>query len=68
MSGVDSLLLQCAETRAVTAEGVYACPILVGKRVALMSTGSLEEALGDVSLSHHACRTCYETGMSCGNY
>lgn len=67
MRGVDPLLLQCAETRAVAADGVYACPILVGKQVAHMGTG-LGEALGDVSLAHHACLTCYETGMTCGNF
>jgi hypothetical protein len=66
MCGVDPGLLQCAETRAVTADGVYACPILVGKRVAHMGT-ELAGALGDVPLAHHACRTCYETGMTCGN-
>jgi molybdenum cofactor biosynthesis enzyme MoaA len=67
MCGIDPLLLQCAETRAVAADGVYACPILVGKRVAHMGT-RLGEALGEVPLAHHACLTCYETGMTCSNF
>ena len=61
------MLLQCAATRVVTAQGVYACPILVGKKVALMTTGALTAGLGPVDLSHHACMTCFETGMTCGN-
>jgi uncharacterized Fe-S cluster-containing radical SAM superfamily protein len=68
MCGIDPHLLQCAETRVVTTQGIYACPILVGKRVALMNDGPLIEGLGDVELSHHACRTCYDTGMTCGNF
>jgi MoaA/NifB/PqqE/SkfB family radical SAM enzyme len=68
MRGADRFLLQCAETRAVTAGGVYACPILVGKPVARLGTGRLRDALGEVTLAHHACRTCYETGMTCSNF
>ncbi len=68
LEGMDPLLLQCAETRVVTAQGIYACPILVGKRVALTGHGSLAAGLGPVPLTHHACRTCYDTGMTCGNY
>jgi sulfatase maturation enzyme AslB (radical SAM superfamily) len=68
MAGMDPMLLQCAETRVVTAQGVYACPILVGKKVALMTTETLAEGLGPVDLSHPACMTCFETGMTCGNF
>ena len=73
LAGTDPQLLQCSETRAIAADGVYACPILVGKPIARLtgngpSRGSLDDALGSVSLAHHACRTCYETGMSCGNF
>jgi uncharacterized Fe-S cluster-containing radical SAM superfamily protein len=68
MEGLDPLLLQCASTRVVTAAGIYACPILVGKAVALTGRGALADALGAVPLAHHACRTCYETGMTCGNW
>jgi len=67
MAGIDPLFLQCAETRVVAAGGVFACPILVGKPEAHLGAGPLAAARRDVSLAHHACRTCYETGMSCGN-
>jgi len=68
LEGLDPMLLQCASTRVVTATGIYACPILVGKAVALMGRGALGDALGEVPLAHHACRTCWETGMTCGNH
>lgn len=67
MAGIDPLFLQCAETRVVAASGVYACPILVGKPEAHLGAGPLAVTRPEVSLAHHACRTCYETGMSCGN-
>jgi hypothetical protein len=67
MAGIDPLFLQCAEARLVAADGVYACPILVGKPVAHLGHGALSSASPEATLSHHACRTCYETGMSCGN-
>lgn len=66
MAGVDPLVLQCSQTRVITAEGVYACPILVGKKEGFLGGGRLRENAG-VDLVHHACRTCYQTGMSCAN-
>jgi len=66
MADVDPLFLQCAQTRVVTAKGVYACPILVGKKEGFLGSRSLRGSPG-VDLAHHACRTCYETGMSCAN-
>ena len=66
MAGLDPLLLQCAEARVVAADGVYACPILVGKKEGFLGSGSLRARPG-VDLAHHACRTCYDTGMSCAN-
>jgi len=67
MAMLEPSALQCSATRVVSADGIYACPILVGKRIALMGRGALADALGPVPLAHHACRTCYETGMTCGN-
>jgi hypothetical protein len=58
-------LPQCVESRAVTAAGIYACPILVGQPSARLAS-TLEEA-DAVTLSHPACRTCLETGMTCRN-
>jgi len=66
MAGVDPSLLQCSQTRVVAAHGVYSCPILVGKKEGFLGSGSLK-CRGGVDLVHHACRTCYETGMSCAN-
>ncbi len=67
MEGFDPLLLQCASSRVVTARGVYACPILVGKEEAFLGEGGLASAAPEAVLSHHACRTCYVTGMTCRN-
>ncbi|HET9233344.1 MAG TPA: radical SAM protein [Candidatus Eisenbacteria bacterium] len=66
MSGIEPGFLQCSETRVVTTQGIYACPILVGKREGFLYEGSLRRS-SSVRLAHHACRTCYETGMSCSN-
>ena len=66
MAGIDPLMLQCAQTRVITAHGVYVCPILVGKKEGFLGSRNLRGSPG-VDLAHHACRTCYETGMSCAN-
>jgi hypothetical protein len=58
--------LQCAGCRAVTARGVFVCPLLVdepGGRLA----DRLDNALGPFELGHAACSTCYATGMTCAN-
>jgi hypothetical protein len=67
LEGLDPLHLQCARTRVVASAGIYACPILVGKDDAFLGRGPLTESLRPVELCHHACRTCWETGMTCGN-
>ncbi|MBI3635347.1 MAG: radical SAM protein [Candidatus Rokubacteria bacterium] len=67
LAGFDTSRLQCAETRAVTSTGVYACPILAGLPVARMGSDGLAGALGPVPLAHAACSTCWETGLTCGN-
>jgi AdoMet-dependent heme synthase len=68
LEGFDRGGLQCAETRAVAAGGIYACPILAGLRGARLSTGSLADAFRPARLYHPACVTCHATGMSCRNY
>jgi hypothetical protein len=68
LQGFDFSLLQCTETRAVTADGVYACPILAGLPGARLSGGSLSAAFQPCRLYHSACVTCYETGMTCKNF
>ena len=67
LEGVDVGLLQCADSRAVTADGVYACPILAGLPPARLSEGKLDHAFAPVALAHAACRVCVETGASCRN-
>jgi hypothetical protein len=68
LEGFDFSLLQCTESRAVTADGVYSCPILAGLPGARLSAGSLADSLAPCALYHSACVTCYETGMTCRNF
>jgi MoaA/NifB/PqqE/SkfB family radical SAM enzyme len=58
--------LQCGSGRAVTARGVWVCPLLVDEPSARMAD-RLVDALGSFPLHHGACFTCYVTGMTCGN-
>jgi uncharacterized Fe-S cluster-containing radical SAM superfamily protein len=62
----DSERLQCGSCRAVTADGVYVCPLLVNESGGRMGD-SLAGALGSFELRHGACSTCYATGMTCAN-
>ncbi len=68
MQGFDHSLLQCSSSRIAAADGIYACPILVGEERARMSRTTLKEAAIPCSLYHTACTTCYVTGMTCKNY
>jgi MoaA/NifB/PqqE/SkfB family radical SAM enzyme len=67
LDGFDLTTLQCAETRAVAANGVYACPILAGLPEARLSDGELTAALRPAALYHAACVTCHRTGATCRN-
>ena len=67
LEGVDLARLQCADSRAVAADGVYACPILAGLPEARLGDATLAEAAGPVRLTHAACRVCVETGATCRN-
>jgi AdoMet-dependent heme synthase len=67
LDGFDRAALQCAETRAVTADGVYACPILAGLPEARLSDGDLAAALRPAPLFHAACVTCHRTSATCRN-
>src|SRR5207237_66635 len=55
LEGFDRSTLPCAETRAVAADGVYACPILAGLPGARLSDGALAAALGPAALYHASC-------------
>jgi len=67
LDGFDRAALQCADTRAVAADGVYACPILAGVPGARLSEGDLRAALWPAALFHEACVTCHRTGATCRN-
>ncbi|HEV8585655.1 MAG TPA: radical SAM protein [Methylomirabilota bacterium] len=67
LDGFDRATLQCAETRVVAADGVYACPILAGLPGARLSDGGLAAALRPAALYHPACVTCHRTGATCRN-
>ena len=67
LEGFDRGQLQCAETRVVAADGVYACPILAGLPGARLSDGGLEASFRSAPLYHPACVTCHRTGMTCRN-
>jgi AdoMet-dependent heme synthase len=67
LEGFDRAQLQCAETRVVAADGVYACPILAGQPGARLSDGDLEASFRPAPLYHPACLTCHQTGMTCRN-
>jgi hypothetical protein len=66
LEGFDRAQLQCAETRVVAADGVYACPILAGQPGARLSD-DLEASFRPAPLYHPACLTCHQTGMTCRN-
>jgi organic radical activating enzyme len=67
LEGFDRTQLQCAETRVIASDGVYACPILAGQPGARLSAGSLEASFRSAPLYHPACVTCHQTGMTCRN-
>lgn len=67
VEGADLPRLQCADSRTVTADGIYACPILAGLPEARLPADRLAEAGGAARLGHAACRVCVQTGASCRN-
>lgn len=67
LTGVDASTLQCSDSRAVAAGGVYVCPILSGLPEARMHATSLAATLTAATLSHPACQVCWQTGTSCRN-
>jgi len=67
LEGFDAARLQCAETRAVAAGGVYACPILAGLPGARLAGERIADALRPAPLFHPACVVCHATGLTCAN-
>jgi AdoMet-dependent heme synthase len=64
---IDPGRLQCSDSRAVAAGGVYACPILSGLPEARLHASSLAATLTPTPLSHPACLVCWQTGATCRN-
>jgi AdoMet-dependent heme synthase len=67
LEAIDPGRLQCSDSRAVAAGGVYACPILSGLPEARLHASSLAATLTSTPLSHPACLVCWQTGASCRN-
>jgi AdoMet-dependent heme synthase len=59
-------LLMCSNSRLVTDRGVWVCPLLVEKPDARLGN-SLEDAVPEYMLAHHACVSCYQYGTICSN-
>ncbi len=66
LNGFDRDLLMCSNSRIVTDRGVWVCPLLVEKPDARLGD-SLENAVPEYMLSHHACVSCYHYGTICSN-
>ena len=64
LTAEEAEALQCSSSRMVTARGVYVCPILIDSPAARMAS-SLAGAMQPFALSHRACYTCHEQGLSC---
>ena len=62
-SDVESTLL-CANSRAVTARGVFTCPILVKHPTARMGK-EVADGLRAIQLDWSACQTCVLEGLRC---
>lgn len=60
----DEDVLQCNSCRAVTAKGVWPCPILIEHPEARMGD-TLQDGLSPIRLRHRACHTCHVEGVSC---
>ncbi len=56
--------LQCSNSRMVTDQGVWVCPILVNEPSAKMGQ-ALADTLTGFPLDHPACWTCHVYGVSC---
>ncbi len=67
MVDYDPSLLLCSSARLVTANGVYACPILLDYPSARLADSLAEAAARPVELAEQACYTCYLSGALCSN-
>jgi AdoMet-dependent heme synthase len=59
-------MFQCSNSRMVTDDGIYPCPILINHPDAKMGN-TLDEAKNPTELKWPACYTCHVSGVSCRN-
>ena len=59
-------MFQCSNSRMVTDDGIYPCPILINHPDAKMGN-TLDETENPTELKWSACYTCYVSGVSCRN-
>ncbi len=67
LCGFDLGRLLCTRARLVTADGVYACPILLDFPSARLGDSLAEAVAADAPLGEAACYTCYVNGAICSN-
>ncbi len=67
LHGYDLSQLLCTSARLVTANGVYACPILLDYPSARLADTIAEAVEMDAPLGEAACHTCYANGAICSN-
>ncbi|MCH7879181.1 MAG: radical SAM protein [candidate division Zixibacteria bacterium] len=67
MVGYDQSQLICSNSRLVTEQGVYVCPILLDSPEANLG-GTLSESMRPYALTHKTCHTCYRYGAICSNF
>ena len=66
LEGYDMSQLVCSNSRTVTDQGVWVCPILIDSAAARMGD-TLQETLRPQPLNHQACFTCWQHGAICSN-
>ena len=59
-------MFQCSNSRMVTDDGIYPCPILINHPDAKMGN-TLDESENPTELKWSACYTCHVSGVSCRN-
>lgn len=66
LAGYDVDQLLCSNSRIVTDQGVFVCPILIDSPDARLGS-TLEESRKPYRLHHRACYTCWQYGAICSN-
>jgi MoaA/NifB/PqqE/SkfB family radical SAM enzyme len=59
-------MFQCSNSRMITDDGIYPCPILINASDAKMGN-TLDEVDKPIQLKWSACYTCHVSGVSCRN-